>query len=137
MNKLTVDTETGISPVAASAALEIDANVAVGGASAGLARIPDWNPVLVQEASARLLERKASPHYYASIHAADDCIIRAWRLRVPAACKRWDKLLESELISSNGLPGNLAILVQHCYLISRAEADKQVRSFLVPERTVV
>lgn len=50
----------------------------------------------------------------------------------PAALQRWDKLLESELIKSHGLQSNLAILVQHRYLLSRADADKQVRSFLVP-----
>lgn len=135
MGRTAVMDETAAMGDAASAGNQTDVVAGNSGreiSGAELARIPGWDQTLVQKASVRLLESKSPTHYYASIHAADDRIIRAWRLRVPAALQRWDKLLESELIKSHGLQSNLAILVQHRYLLSRADADKQVRSFLVP-----
>lgn len=63
-----------------------------------------------------------------AMHGVEE--IRAkWKQQVADAKSAWGKLTENELLKSEGHKQKLADLVRGRYVISRFEADKQVKRF--------
>lgn len=58
-----------------------------------------------------------------------DALKGQWKQQVGAAKIAWGKLTEDELLRLEGHQEKLAGLVQERYAVTRAEADKQVKTF--------
>jgi uncharacterized protein YjbJ (UPF0337 family) len=58
-----------------------------------------------------------------------DAVKAQWQQQIGAAKVAWGKLTEDELLKLEGHEQKLAGLIQERYVVTRDEADKQVKAF--------
>jgi uncharacterized protein YjbJ (UPF0337 family) len=52
-----------------------------------------------------------------------------WKVKINSAKHQWNKLLQDELVTTEGRADRISELVQKRYSVNKAEADKQVAEF--------